>query len=128
MHAPLAAHPANKTILAVVSVSGGKDSTATALLALATYGRTNCRFVFADPGNEHEITLDYIHTYLPIVLGPIETVRADFSHDIARKREYVEKVWPAKGVPDEIVRRALSVLHPTGVPFLDLCLWKGRFP
>lgn len=25
-------------------------------------------------------------------------------------------------------RRVLSVLHPTGNPFLDLCLWKGRFP
>lgn len=25
-------------------------------------------------------------------------------------------------------RRALSVLHPTGNPYLDLCLWKGRFP
>src|SRR3546814_5551271 len=25
-------------------------------------------------------------------------------------------------------RRALKVLHPTGNPFLDLCLWKGRFP
>lgn len=25
-------------------------------------------------------------------------------------------------------RRALGVLHTTGNPFLDLCLWKGRFP
>lgn len=25
-------------------------------------------------------------------------------------------------------RRALAVLHPTGNPFLDMCLWKGRFP
>lgn len=25
-------------------------------------------------------------------------------------------------------RRALAVLYPTGNPFLDLCLWKGRFP
>lgn len=27
-----------------------------------------------------------------------------------------------------VVDRALSVLHPTGNPFADLCLWKGRFP
>ncbi|TQK41946.1 phosphoadenosine phosphosulfate reductase family protein [Brevibacillus sp. AG162] len=27
-----------------------------------------------------------------------------------------------------VVERALTVLHPTGIPFLDLCLWKGRFP
>lgn len=26
------------------------------------------------------------------------------------------------------VERALSALHPTGNPFLDLCIWKGRFP
>jgi 3'-phosphoadenosine 5'-phosphosulfate sulfotransferase (PAPS reductase)/FAD synthetase len=25
-------------------------------------------------------------------------------------------------------RRALAVLYPTGNPFLDLCLWKGKFP
>lgn len=25
-------------------------------------------------------------------------------------------------------RRALAVLHPSGNPYLDLCLWKGRFP
>jgi len=25
-------------------------------------------------------------------------------------------------------RRALAALHPTGIPFLDLCMWKGRFP
>ena len=23
---------------------------------------------------------------------------------------------------------ALEILKPTGIPFLDLCLWKGRFP
>lgn len=26
------------------------------------------------------------------------------------------------------ISRALSVLRPTGNPFLDLCVWKGRFP
>lgn len=25
-------------------------------------------------------------------------------------------------------RRALASLHPSGNPFLDLCMWKGRFP
>lgn len=25
-------------------------------------------------------------------------------------------------------RRALENLHPTGIPFLDLCMWKGKFP
>jgi len=36
--------------------------------------------------------------------------------------------WPEKGVPEDIVRSALAVMQPTGIPFLDLCLWKTRFP
>lgn len=28
----------------------------------------------------------------------------------------------------ERIARALEILHPTGNPFLDLCMWKGRFP
>jgi 3'-phosphoadenosine 5'-phosphosulfate sulfotransferase (PAPS reductase)/FAD synthetase len=116
----------------VVSMSGGKDSTATALLAIteaATQPGTALRIVFADTGHEHEQTLDYISNYLPQRLGvAIDTVRADFSERIAGKRDYVLNEWPKKGVPAADVERALEVLHPTGVPFLDLCLWKGRFP
>lgn len=37
-----------------------------------------------------------------------------------------------KGMTEEeamtVVERALTVLYPTEIPFLDLCLWKGRFP
>lgn len=116
------------TTLAVVSISGGKDSTATGIIALDRVGRDTCRFVFADTGNEHEATLEYVQDYLPTVFGPVETLRADFSHQIARKRAYVERVWTEEGVPEAIIRNALSVLHPTGNPFLDLCIWKGRFP
>lgn len=32
------------------------------------------------------------------------------------------------GVPLARIDRALEVLHPTGNPYLDLCMWKGRFP
>lgn len=115
--------------LACVSVSGGKDSTAVALLALAD-ATVAPRFVFADTGNEHELTLDYVHTYLPQALGhPVETVRADFTEDIARKRRWIESgKWAADGVPQAFIDRALAVLQPTGNPFLDLCLQKGRFP
>jgi 3'-phosphoadenosine 5'-phosphosulfate sulfotransferase (PAPS reductase)/FAD synthetase len=112
----------------VVSISGGKDSTAVALLACEHPEIANRRFVFADTGNEHELTLTYIREYLPTILGPIETVRADFSREIEAKRQYAASVWPTEGIPQEVIERALSVLHPTGVPFLDLCLWKGRFP
>lgn len=174
--------------IAVVSVSGGKDSTATALRAIEAYGRERCRFVHADTGHEHELTEIYVRDYLPGALGvTIDIVKADFSADIARKRMYVQEKWPEKlmtgkpgkwvwgggvdpdieiddeggsQIPDEplipadpyspisigdwrwapgvrpmtateagkVVERALAVLHPTGIPFLDLCLWKGRFP
>ncbi len=114
---------------AVVSVSGGKDSTATALLAIEEHGVDDCRFVFADTGNEHELTCEYVNDYLPRALGiSIKTVKADFSKQIIAKHEYIEHKWPGKSVPDDIVKLALSVMHPTDVPFIDLCLWKNRFP
>lgn len=47
--------------LAVVSVSGGKDSTATALLALDTCGSDHCRFVFAATGHEYDLTYEYVN-------------------------------------------------------------------
>jgi 3'-phosphoadenosine 5'-phosphosulfate sulfotransferase (PAPS reductase)/FAD synthetase len=115
--------------IAIVCLSGGKDSTATALVAIERYGRERVRLVFADTGHEHPMTLEYVQDYLPKALGvPVETVRADFSARIAGKRAYIEANWEEAGVPAERVRRALELLHPTRNPFLDLCLWKGRFP
>lgn len=114
--------------LAVVSVSGGKDSTATALIAMDRMGRENCRFVFADTGNEHELTLEYVNDYMPTVFGEVVTLKADFTRVMAGKRAYIRKHWANHGVPDEFVERALILLQPTGNPFLDLCIWKGRFP
>src|SRR5689334_14846319 len=92
--------------MAVVSLSGGKDSTATALLALDRFDRSRCRFVFADTGNEHEDTVEYVQHYLPRVLGSIDTVRGDFSREIANKRIYATTMWPQDGVPTEIIERA----------------------
>lgn len=111
----------------VVSVSGGKDSTATLLVARA-WDVPNLSAIFADTGHEHPATYDYVH-YLEDKIGiPIRWIKADFTDRIASKRRYVEEKWPSKGVPQSIVDSALSVLYPTGNPFLDLCLWKGRFP
>lgn len=175
----------------IVSVSGGKDSTATLLVALAL-GVPNLQAVFADTGHEHPETYGYVR-YLAEATGvPIRWVRADFSAQIARKREFIVARWPQAlmdGVPGEwewhgvtdgeceqpynpltreaieyperpadpyrthvvlrgsgrfvwnpgrrplssaeaegVIRAALDVLQPTGIPFLDLCLWKGRFP
>ncbi|NIE80033.1 phosphoadenosine phosphosulfate reductase family protein [Asaia sp. As-1742] len=115
--------------LAVVSISGGKDSLATALVAIEQLGRERVRLVHADTGNEHEITERYVRDYLPGALRlPIEIVRADFSTDIERKRQVVKTKWVAEGVQPEVIAAALDVLHPTGSPFLDLCIEKGRFP
>lgn len=116
------------TVMHVVSVSGGKDSAATALLALETQPRESLRFVFADTGNEHELTyeyVDYMEHHLDIT---IDRVRAEFSGEIERKRQYVIDHWPRKGVDAAGVERALKALVPTGSPYLDLCIWKGRFP
>ncbi|WJO23194.1 phosphoadenosine phosphosulfate reductase family protein [Pseudomonas soli] len=111
----------------IVSVSGGKDSTATLLLARALEV-PNLSGVFADTGNEHETTLEYVD-YLVSATGiSIRTVRADFTQQIARKREFINTKWREQGVAESIIESALQVLQPTGVPFLDLCLWKGRFP
>lgn len=120
--------PSNDT-LRVVSVSGGKDSMACAVLALEQYPRDEVRLIFCDTGNEHEATYDYVTNYMPQALGiPVTVLKADFSRQIANKAEYVATQWREEGVPEEKVQRALAVLKPTGNPYLDLCLWKGRFP
>lgn len=114
--------------LNVVSISGGKDSLATALVCLETQPRKTIRLVHADTGHEHPITVEYLD-YLEDALGlPIERLRADFSQRIEGKRKFIAEKWPLHGMPQDRIDRALEILQPTGIPFLDLCLWKGRFP
>lgn len=112
----------------LVSVSGGKDSDATLLLALERHPKSEVYAVTADTGNEHPLTyahLEYLERRLDIT---IHRLKADFSAQIARKAEFVRTKWPEHGVPQEKIERALAILKPTGNPFLDLCIWKGRFP
>jgi 3'-phosphoadenosine 5'-phosphosulfate sulfotransferase (PAPS reductase)/FAD synthetase len=109
----------------IVSISGGKDSTALRLLAIEQ-GVEHVA-VFADTGHEHPETYRYVE-YLEKETGPIVWVKADFTSDIERKRRFVAEKWEADGVPLERVNIALDNLHPTGNPFLDLCMLKGRFP
>ena len=170
----------------ILSYSGGKDSTAMYLLALELAERHGFDFtpVFADTGNEHEATLDYVRDLPRRTGGPeIRWVKADFAEDFERKRRFIAAKWPgdlvkdvpgrwevrpefilqdgdgetevAECVPDEVpaepadpyrpmlstfyqwvparrglspeeaairVERALAALHPTGNPFLDLCM------
>jgi 3'-phosphoadenosine 5'-phosphosulfate sulfotransferase (PAPS reductase)/FAD synthetase len=125
-----------------VSVSGGKDSTATLLMAIELHGRETVRAAFADTGNEHEATYAYALDYLPRATGvPVHVVRASFDDEFATKRANLGRI--AAGEPEsavygqrqfmyrwtpEAAARALELLHPTGNPYLDLCLVRGGFP
>lgn len=109
----------------VVSISGGKDSTALWLLAVER--GVECIPVFADTGHEHEQTYDYID-YLSRAIGPIRTVKADFTRRFEVRRKNIPVMWAKDGVPQDRIDRALELLHPTGIPFLDVCMLKGRFP
>lgn len=123
----------------VVSVSSGKDSTACMCLALETQPRESLVFVFADTGNEAQEVYDHLE-YLEQKLGiTIVRLRRSFDVEIARTRARLEKFASGEAIDTrgdedgpkwtaEAARRALEVLHPTGNPYLDLCLWKGRFP
>lgn len=119
-------------VLNIVSISGGKDSAATLLLAIER-NVPNLMAVFADTGNEHQITYEYVR-YLEQKTGvPIIWLKADFSNQIEEKRQRLEAVVRGEYVPRnkwsvEQAVRAIPHLMPTGNPFLDLCVWKGRFP
>ncbi|TJZ75616.1 phosphoadenosine phosphosulfate reductase domain-containing protein [Chitiniphilus eburneus] len=169
------------SIIHVVSVSGGKDSAATLLVALQRFGRHRVRAIFCDTGNEHQAVYDYL-SYLELALDiTIDRLKARFDQEIANKRMFIARdrrtrrayhtrpvfdadnnpVWARDGrgnlrwtlAKDDGAlycaliqktrkvggghkvrwsnrgkRRALSVLQPTGNSFLDLCLWRGRFP
>ncbi|MGH8156647.1 MAG: phosphoadenosine phosphosulfate reductase family protein [Rhodanobacter sp.] len=111
----------------LVSVSGGKDSTAVYLLAMES-GRP-FRAVFADTGNEHELTYEYVDRLHERTGGPkVERVHADFSAALAKHKAFVLSEWPKQGIPDNIVQEAAALHEPTGNPYLDLCISKGRFP
>jgi 3'-phosphoadenosine 5'-phosphosulfate sulfotransferase (PAPS reductase)/FAD synthetase len=119
----------------VISLSGGKDSLALWLLAREK-GIDNMTVVFADTGHEHPYTYDYI-SLLEQKLGPVIRVCARFERQIMNKRHYIQTIWPVKLLdkygytPQEAewrVNEALAHLHPYHIPFLDLCILKGRFP
>lgn len=118
----------------IVSISGGKDSLAQSLRAIES-GVEHFN-VFADTGHEHPQTMEYLE-YLEQKLGPVKRIKADFTRQIEGKRKFIATRWPVTLVeecgmiPEEAAERvaqALEILHPTGIPFLDLCMLKGRFP
>ena len=120
----------------VISVSAGKDSTATLLLALERCPAGSVVPIFCDTGNEHQATYDYL-AYLEQALGiTITRLKADFTKQLAAKRMFIardvrtgrDRTGRKLRWSNKAKRRALAVMHPTGNPFLDLCMWKGRFP
>ena len=93
-------------LLRIVSLSGGKDSTALYCWAIRQFGRDGFKAVFADTGHEHPVTYNYVRNLPMMAGGPdIQWVRADFSDRLA-----------GKGIA------------ASGNPFLDMMLWKGRAP
>lgn len=159
----------------VISVSGGKDSTALLALALERCPAEHVVPIFCDTGNEHQAVHDYL-AYLEQALGvTITRLRADFTALFAPRRMFIARddrtrreyrtrpvfqddgitpvlkrdgrgniVYNKKGKPvqktvkvgggrrvrwsNKAKRRALPALQPSGNPFLDLCMLKGRFP
>ena len=111
----------------VVNISGGKDSTACYLLAIER-GRP-FRAVMADTGHEHPITMEFVQRLPERTGGPeIEIIKADFTRQMEVRRRNLPRVWGKAGVPQERIDQAIALMHPTGNPFLDLCVLKGRFP
>lgn len=94
-----------KQQIAIVSVSGGKDSTAL-YLAMQQYYGNNFVPVFADTGHEHPVTLNYVRNLHHMANGPeVQFVKANFEKQLAKKG-----------------------YDKTGYTFLDMALWKGRAP
>lgn len=111
----------------ILSVSGGKDSTAMYLLAMRM--EVDFTAVFADTGHEHEITYEYVKNLPKRTGGPeIKRVQADFSGKFPEHRKSIQAKWREEGIAEDIIERAMEVLQPTGNPFLDVCLLYSRFP
>lgn len=85
--------PARAPVVHVVSMSGGKDSTATALLCRELHDPETIRYVFADTGNEHPLTCEYLDYLQDRLNAPIDRLKVDFTARLERKATYVATHW-----------------------------------
>lgn len=113
----------------VVGVSGGKDSGVVGALAKARQDRTGMavRYINSDTGNEAPWHRDHLEAYGRALGIQVEFITQNFDDAIARRRERLPVQWAENGVPQHLIDHALEMLHPTGVPYLDLVLSKGMF-
>lgn len=89
----------------IVSVSGGKDSTALYCLMVEMRGMDFLP-IFADTGHEHDVTVNYVKNLHLMAGGPeVVIVKRDFSKLLEKKGK-----------------------TPTGKGMADLIQWKGRPP
>jgi len=164
----------------VISVSGGKDSDATLLLALDRVPKERVLPIYCDTGNEHEAVDEHLADLEQRFGLKVTRLVANFDAEIKAKRMFVARdqrtrrqydkvprtdkdgnvvyrrtnsgeielrmVWrkgvmDLEGVPrmkkvngrkvrwtNKGKRRAMAEMYPRGNPFLDICIWKGRFP
>lgn len=123
-------------LIHVPSISGGKDSQAILELCVSNCPRESIKPIFCDTGNEHEAVYAHLDYLEKVCAVKITRLKADFTLQIIRKRMFIARDQRIRRDDEgrklrwsnKAKRRALEVLHPTGNPFLDLCLWKGRFP
>lgn len=119
-----------KKHLIIVSVSGGKDSTALYLLCVHYFGK-NFLAIFADTGNEHPVTVNYVKNLHHMTGGPeVVIVKANFQKHIERKRDNLIKSIPKANSVEEVrmIYRKIQRCKFTDRPFHDLLTWKGRAP
>lgn len=90
----------------IVSVSGGKDSTALYLWAIEQFGPSGFLATFADTGHEHPVTLNYLRNLPTMANGP-------------------EITWHKANFDTQLKARGID---PSGVPFLDMLLFKRIMP
>jgi 3'-phosphoadenosine 5'-phosphosulfate sulfotransferase (PAPS reductase)/FAD synthetase len=117
--------------LRIVSVSGGKDSTALYLWAIEQWGKNGFKAMFADTGHEHPVTLNYLRNLPTMANGPdIKWVKADFSKRLEDKFNGRSQTKSKGGL--KLIARLFNWLKglgwTTSIPFLDLIIWKARVP